>query len=211
MAVREFTDSHDREWRVWDVTTEHMHPVTRSEDYMANFQDGWLAFECGEEKRRLEMPYPSNWITLSIPDLEALCARATPVVRRWAQTTTGEERAKNASASERSAMEAAHAQITFRSPAGREWTVRIHECLDANGRDQVVLRMTADDLVVDLNSWPSNWQTASVQEFAMMVLDANPPLRRKAGVGPQRRHDDRSISSSDMTKSGGSDHTDERG
>ena len=55
MAVREFTDSRGVEWRVWDVTPAHMHPVTRGEDYMADLQDGWLAFESGREKRRLEM------------------------------------------------------------------------------------------------------------------------------------------------------------
>ena len=193
MAVREFTDSHDRVWRVWDVTPEHMHPVTRSEDYMANYQDGWLAFECAEEKRRLEPPYPATWTSLSIPALEALCARATPVVRRWMTSNSGKERAAKANESERSAMEAAHAQLTFRSPAGREWTARIHECTDAEGNDQVVLRFTADDIVVDLPEWPHDWQSATVQQFAMMLLDANPPRRRKKGEGPQRRYDDRLI------------------
>ena len=27
--MREFTDTDDVEWRVWAVTPQHMHPVTR--------------------------------------------------------------------------------------------------------------------------------------------------------------------------------------
>jgi hypothetical protein len=191
MAVREFTDSRGREWRVWDVTPEHMHPVTRSEDYMAGYQDGWLAFESGAEKRRLEAPYPADWINLSIPALEALCRGAAPVVRRAAQSDTGKQRALRASETEQQAMEASHAQITFRSPGGRVWTVRVHECLDHEGKQQTVLRFTAGDIVVDLPRWPESWQSATMPEFAIMLLDADLPRRRKKGEGPQRRRDDR--------------------
>ena len=79
MAVREFTDSRGVDWRAWDVTPTHMHPVTRGEDYMSNLQDGWLVFESGREKRRLEAPYPGNWNSLPIAELEELCRRASPV------------------------------------------------------------------------------------------------------------------------------------
>lgn len=191
MAVREFTDTKGREWRVWDVTPEHMHPVTRGEDYMLNLQDGWLAFESATEKRRLEAPYPKDWTSVSIPALEALCRRATPVVRRSMQSNTGKQRAIRATETERQAMEEAHAQITFRSPGGRLWTVRVHECLDAGGIEQTVLRFTADDIVVELPRWPGDWQSSTMEQFALMLLDANPPRRRKKGEGPQRRHDDR--------------------
>lgn len=191
MAVREFTDSHGREWRVWDVTPEHMHPVTRSEDYMADLQDGWLAFESGMEKRRLEAPYPRHWTTLGITALESLCEHATPVVRRPIQSTTGKMRAAQAVQTEAQAMKSAHAQISFRSPGGREWIARVHECLDRAGDDQMVLRFTTQDIVVELSRWPDDWQSASVEEFGLMLLDANPPRRRKDGEGPQRRHEDR--------------------
>lgn len=191
MAVREFTDSHGKEWRVWDVTPEHMHPVTRSEDYMANLQDGWLAFESGTEKRRLEAPYPGHWTTLSITALESLCDHATPVLRRPFQSTTGKMRAAQAVQTEAKAMVSAHAQISFRSPGGREWIVRVHECLDRAGDDQIVLRFTTQDIVVELPRWPDDWQSASVEQFGLMLLDANPPRRRKEGEGPQRRHEDR--------------------
>ncbi|HEX6598322.1 MAG TPA: hypothetical protein VF034_03300 [Gemmatimonadaceae bacterium] len=190
MSVREFTDSNGIEWRAWDVTPEHMHPATRSEDFMSNLQDGWLTFESATDKRRLAAPYPSDWTTYRIPDLEALCARAKSVTRRTQQSETGKQRAIVASQSEQKAIRSANASRTFRSPRGREWTVRVHECLDREGADQMVLRFTADDIIVELMNWPADWQSASVEDFALMLLDANPPRRRKKGDGPQRRYDD---------------------
>ncbi len=191
MAVREFTDSRGVDWRAWDVTPTHMHPVTRGEDYMANLQDGWLVFECGREKRRLEAPYPGDWNTLPIPQLEELCRRASPVRRIREKTDSGQRRAVTASEIEQGVIEQEGGRRTFRSPAGREWTVRIHECLDRGGEPEMVLRFTADDIVVELPTWPENWRNASVQEYALMLLDANPPRRLPKGQGPQRRRDDR--------------------
>ena len=190
MAVREFTDSRGIEWRAWDVTPEHMHPATRTEDFMSNLQDGWLAFESATEKRRLSAPYPSDWTSYRIPDLEALCAKAKSVTRRGVQSDTGKRRAEVARESENAAMRSANAQRTFRSPRGREWTVRVHECLDREGSDEMVLRFTTDDIIVELKNWPADWQSASMEDFALMMLDANPPRRRKKGDGPQRRYDD---------------------
>ena len=191
MAVREFTDSRGVDWRAWDVTPMHMHPVTRGEDYMANLQDGWLVFESGREKRRLEAPYPGNWNTLPIPELEELCRRATPVRRVREKTNSGQRRAVSAAEIEQGAIAQQNARRTFRSPGGREWTVRVHECLDRTGGPEVVLRFTADDIVVELARWPDNWQGATVEQFALMLLDANPPRRLPKGKGPQRRRDDR--------------------
>jgi hypothetical protein len=190
VAVREFTDSKGVEWRVWDVTPEHMHPATRSEDFMSNLQDGWLAFESSRDKRRLAAPYPSDWTSMGIPELEELCARAKPAGRRAALSDTGKQRAIAATATERQAIRSANAERTFRSPRGREWTVRVHECLDRDGAHQMVLRFTADDIIVELPDWPADWQSASVEDFALMLLDANPPRRRRRGEGPQRRYDD---------------------
>jgi hypothetical protein len=189
MAVREFTDSNGIDWRVWDVTPQHMHPATRAEDYMGNLQDGWLVFESETEKRRLEAPYPGEWPAFSLTRLEELCRRAKPV--RRPQTNTGKQQAVQIDAVERVAIVASDAQRVFRSPFGREWTVRVHECLDKAGDDRMVLRFTADDIVVELSRWPADWQTASVEQFGLMLLDANPPRRRPKGQGPQRRHDDR--------------------
>jgi hypothetical protein len=191
MAVREFTDSRGVDWRAWDVTPTHMHPVTRGEDYMANLQDGWLVFESGREKRRLEAPYPANWNTLPIPELEALCRRASPVRRVREKTNSGQRRAMSAVEIEKVAIDQEGGRRTFRSPGGREWTVRIHECVDRGGEAETVLRFTADDIVVELARWPIDWRDCSIEEFAMMLLDANPPRRMPKGKGPQRRRDDR--------------------
>jgi hypothetical protein len=55
----------------------------------------------------------------------------------------------------------------------------------------MVLRFTADDIVVELAKWPENWRESTVEQFALMLLDANPPRRLPKGKGPQRRRDDR--------------------
>lgn len=190
MAFREFTDSRGVVWRAWDVTTEQLHPVTRGEDYMGNLSDGWLAFESAGERRRMPAPYPRDWTDLSIPALEALC-RSAPVVsgRKVRSTPSGEHAAFAAEVADRAAI--AEAQRTFTSPRGRTWTVRLHECLRPDGERQVVLRFTADDIVVDLPRWPEGWREASMQDYALMLLDADPPRRPGKGRTPQRRRDDR--------------------
>lgn len=190
MAVREFTDSRRVEWRVWDVTPQHLHPVTRAEEFLSHLQDGWLAFDSGTQKRRFQAPYPANWTTMSIASLEALCQRAVPVPKRPAPTGTGKQRAVLATEMEKEAMRRAPAHRAFLSPGGREWTVRVHECLDRAGDEQKVLRFTTDDIVVELSRWPDDWHAASVERFALMLLDASPPRRRLKGEGPQRRRDD---------------------
>ena len=193
MAVREFTDNWGTEWRVWDVTPEVMHPITRSEDYMQKLQDGWLAFESAKEKRRLPAPYPADWTEFDLKRLEQLCQRATPVFRK-PQTPTGERRAAVAGEIEREAFEKAGEVRTFSSPRGREWTVRVHECLDRAGRPSRVLRFTSGDIVAELTEWPDGWREATMRDFAVMLLDAEPPRRRPSDPPPQRRHDDRAES-----------------
>lgn len=191
MALREFTDRKRTEWRVWDVSPTQVHPATRGEDYMDDFRDGWLVFESHREKRRLEAPYPSAWTTFDIPQLEELCERARPVLRHRSKRPSSEHLAIATAEAERSAEAESDSRRTFLSPHGREWTVRIHECLDREGVTQKVLRFTAGDTVVELLKWPENWQDLSVVEFAVLLLDAEPPRRRAKGLGPQRRRDDR--------------------
>lgn len=190
MSMREFTDSRGVEWRVWAVTPAHMHPVTRGEDYMEKLQDGWLAFESAFEKRRLETPYPGDWSTAPLAQLEGLCRRASPVPKRK-MTPSGQRRAISAMEIEKDAKADADARRTFMSPGGREWTARVHECLDREGDAQKVLRFTAGDIVVETRQWPEDWHELSVLEYAVLMLDAEPPRRRKKGEGPQRRRDDR--------------------
>jgi hypothetical protein len=186
--VREFTDSKNVVWRVWDVTTAQMHPVTKNEEFMGDLADGWLAFESPTEKRRLAAPYPAEWASMPIPELEALCQQAPPVVTRQARTASGELRIAAVEEIERAVVSAA--ERTFTSPRGRAWTVRLHECLDKDGRTMTVLRFTAEDVVVDLLAWPPDWKDYTATQYAMLMLDASPP-RRVGSSGPQRRRDDR--------------------
>lgn len=158
---------------------------------MGDLQDGWLAFQSALDKRRLEAPYPAAWTTMALTELEALLKRAAPVIRRAPKSPSGQRRAISAAEIEAGAIDGSDTRHTFQSPGGREWTVRVHECLDREGEEQVVLRFTADDIVVELGHWPEDWRDASVERFALMLLDANPPRRLPKGRGPQRRRDDR--------------------
>jgi hypothetical protein len=190
VAVREFTDSDGMDWRVWDVNPAQLHPATRAEDYMGNLMDGWLAFESAKTKRRLEAPYPAHWMALPLPELETLCKRASLVAPRRARSVSGERRAVTAAELERVAVDSAEAARTFMSPRGRQWTVRLHECLYEHGAARTVLRFTTADVVMELDEWPDDWRAATVQELAMLLLDATSPRRADAD-GPQRRRADR--------------------
>jgi hypothetical protein len=193
LAIREYTDSRRIEWRVWDVTPSQMHPLTRDEQFLEEMHDGWLVFESAREKRRLNAPYPRGWLDFEIPELEELCRKATPVHRRRAKSPSGEYRAITTAAIEREAEVGSGSRRTFKSPGGREWTVRVHECLDRDNATQKVLRFTAGDIVVELLDWPDDWETLAIVDYAVLLLDAEPPRRRPKGQGPQRRLEDRVV------------------
>jgi hypothetical protein len=192
MAAREFTDSWGTTWRVWDVTPDVMHPITRAEDFMTKLHDGWLAFESATEKRRLPAPYPHDWPDYTLAQLEALCQRAAPVVRK-SVTPVGEERATIIREIERAAIDRSSEVRTFTSPGGHTWTVRLHERLERSGAHETVLRFTSGDLVLELAEWPELWRTATVEEYAMMLLDTQLPRRPATENTPQRRWDDRHV------------------
>ena len=191
MPSREFTDKAGTVWRVWDVRPSALHPLTKGEDYMGNFADGWLAFESGTEKRRLPAPYPQRWVDFDLTALEALCRAALPVSPRRSRSPSGEQLAITEQSAEEVAR--ADAERTFPSPRGREWCVRLHECARRDGGTEVVLRFTAGDTVVDLKDWPANWKDLDRAEFALLLLDAEPPRRLGAKEQPQRRREDRPI------------------
>jgi hypothetical protein len=83
VAVREFIDTREREWRAWVVRPEDMHPVTRAETFMTELRDGWLAFETkdGEVRKRLVL-YPEDWHALPPEGLERLLQEAEIVPPR---------------------------------------------------------------------------------------------------------------------------------
>ena len=189
MASREFTDSKGTVWRVWDVTPTHLHPITKAEEYMEPWAGGWLTFESGKEKRRLVAPYPSHWFDYELSQLDALCRAAEPVAVKRTNTPTGNNLVTVEKAADLD--ERAVAERTFTSPRGRVWTVRVHECLRKDQSSEVVLRFTAGDSVVDLKVWPRNWKELTREDYAMLLLDAEPPRRMGKGERPQRRREDR--------------------
>lgn len=188
MASREFTDADGVVWRVWDVKPSHLHPATRAEEFMEPYAGGWLTFESPFEKRRLIAPYPSRWVEYDLSQLEMLCRAALPVGRKKKDTPQEHLAAveKTAESEER-----ADAERTFISPRGREWVVRLHECLRKDGSHEMVLRCTSGDSVVDLKDWPENWKELTREEFALLLLEAEPPRRMGPGERPQRRREDR--------------------
>ena len=189
MASREFTDSKGVAWRVWDVTPAHLHPLTRSEEYMEPYAGGWLAFESKFEKRRLVAPYWGRWHEYDLKQLEALLDAAAPVPKKRKETPSGERLAiieQGVDAEER----AAHERI-FQSPRGQEWKARLHENRAPDGGAEIVLRFTSGDSVLDVKDWPKDWKDLSRDELALLMLDAAPPRRQPAAEKPQRRQDDR--------------------
>ena len=82
--LRGFTDSSGREWQVWDVfptrgsSTDPTAALSRSSLKGTAYAEGWLCFECEDEKRRLA-PIPNAWAQYDLSMLEELCAKAKPV------------------------------------------------------------------------------------------------------------------------------------
>jgi hypothetical protein len=187
LSSREFTDSHGIVWRVWDVTPTRLHPITRGEEFMEPWAGGWLTFESVKGKRRLVAPYPSRWPEYDLQQLEALC-RAAELVGAKRNTPVTQHLVSVEDEADKD--ERGNFERTFKSPRGREWTVRVHECL-TNGTTELVLRFTAGDIVVDLKDWPADWKRLSREEFAVLLLDAQPPRRLLDSERPQRRREDR--------------------
>ena len=89
MGLREFRDSTGIVWRVWDVTPEVLDKRTTAEDFMQDWQDGWLCFESESSRRRLAT-YPTKWETMPEAELEELLVKAQPVKQRSAGSSTGQ-------------------------------------------------------------------------------------------------------------------------
>jgi len=111
MSLRTFVDSARREWLAFDViprADERRYSDRRGDD--ATFAgeerrdtdrrltvggsggmqgtEGWLCFECGEDRRRLS-PIPNGWSRASDATLESYCRLATPARRSHAIERAG--------------------------------------------------------------------------------------------------------------------------
>ena len=102
MAHRTIVDDRKQVWDVWEViparldgavlTDEPYPPRPRRSDPVRrlivpeSLQAGWLAFQCGEERRRLAPP-PAAWHELSDLELLRLMTSATPIHRKTERTS----------------------------------------------------------------------------------------------------------------------------
>jgi len=216
MAVREFTDGNGREWRVWDVFPEAIHPQTKTEDYLAAmYQTGWLVFETksGDEKRRLA-DFHTNWSGLSADGLEVLLRRAEvipPRKLRAIREARGDEAARQQEVARRRADQLADLPVTarsevpeeerpdvtdlgvvrtFRYPGGRYWVVCVIRHPEAGGPP--VLRFTAGARDIDMRDWPKDWTDYPDDQLIDLLRRAAPRLssRPPRPGTPRRRWDD---------------------
>jgi hypothetical protein len=86
MPARTFEDSAGVVWEVFEVHRSSQ----KSGAVSAGLEKGWLAFVSGDAKRRLA-PFPSEWLTADVKELERLCsiarvARATGITKRVRST-----------------------------------------------------------------------------------------------------------------------------
>jgi hypothetical protein len=81
-AIREFTDSDGRAWRVWAVTPSQSR-ISRRESNLGEFEHGWLAFETLDEELRKRLPhYPADWRTLPEAKIQELLGLAVEAPTR---------------------------------------------------------------------------------------------------------------------------------
>ena len=194
MALREFTASDGRSWRVWDVTPESMHPATRTEDFLAPFMEGWLVFEATDELAKCRLhPIPGLWAEATDAELEEMLHRAEPI---RGERISGPQRRIEAEAAARSATRkgdgATHGR-SFRFPNGRFWSVAewATSISGPTGGTRTVLRFSAGARSLDLTDWPREWRTMSDTQLAELLVTSfpRPPktnpttYRRRAGDG----------------------------
>jgi hypothetical protein len=208
MAVREFTDSSGREWRVWNVVPEAIHPQTKTEDYLADmYHTGWLVFEtkAEDEKRRLA-DFPRDWSELPDRALRVLLGRAEiipPRKLRALREARGEEAARQQERAVQRAKERADLPEeerpditdlgvvrTFRYPGGRYWTVCVIKHPEEGGAP--VLRFSAGARDIDLRDWPRAWADYPDEGLVDLLRSAAPrPRGQVRGPDtPRRRYDD---------------------
>jgi hypothetical protein len=189
MALREFTDSTGRGWRVWDIRPEQMHAATRAEDHLQSVINGWLAFEpaAGGEKRRLA-PIPARWDTATEVELEAMLERAEPARNEVAATPRRESPAPTGVA-QPSIQSAPGARIrTFLYPSGRYWTVN-ELSADSTGAAtrHPLLRFTSGSRALDTADWPSEWVDMSEGDLSELLYRSFPRDRSAANPTEFRR------------------------
>lgn len=203
MAVREFKDRTGRNWRVWEVTPESIHPQTKAEDYLTDcFLGGWLVFETfdGVEKRRL-CPLPFTWVQRSDSDLEALLGQAEvlrprgsmrsrymavpadlpPSVPFHAMTSIPRTAGGDID------MDYLGVVRRFIYPGGKAWRASVTPRAEPGG--PLVLRFVCDAQIVDFEEWPADWTDFSDAQLVELLRRGKPDEERRRKRAP-RRHTD---------------------
>ena len=195
MPLREFTASDGRQWRVWDVTPETMHPATRSEDYLAPYLDGWLVFEAKDESAKCRLhPIPSGWTTADDETLEEMLHRAESIRGERSSGPQARIEAEHAAAPTGPRRFDSNASArSFRFPNGRFWSVAewSTSASGADGGTRTVLRFSAGARSLDLTNWPKDWRAYSDGQLASLLVEGFPrssksnptTYRRRAGDG----------------------------
>ena len=81
MAHRRIVDTEEQVWDVWEVQTTAA--TSRRILVQPDLQGGWLAFQCGEQRRRLA-PLPVGWSEMSDHALLGLMDKAREIKPRAA-------------------------------------------------------------------------------------------------------------------------------
>jgi len=169
MALREFRDGKGIAWRVWATTPNGMYSLTVGDSTLGELRDGWLTFECADERRRLA-PFPADWDTLTDVELERCCTEAKAPPPRRPRTrdvqAEAEGRAPAPAGSATTPLDALAPTRTFAGTSGRLWRVAEHiENVGEDSADEVTrsggtryyLRFTSDSDVLELDTYPMAW------------------------------------------------------
>ncbi len=89
MGLREFKDAEGTTWQVWTVTADVLDKRTAAEDYMRDWQDGWLCFEHSGARKRLAQ-FPADWESMPDDKLQLLLEQAQAVKQRKGGSISGE-------------------------------------------------------------------------------------------------------------------------
>ena len=220
MGLREFRDSKGVLWKVWNVTPDSLDKRTTAEDYMREWQDGWLCFECADQRRRLAT-YPPAWEDIPDKELEQLLDRSQPVRRRKSGEVSGEFTRTPAAGSgasgtaadvERPLSQSRPAAGRMTPASGTEQT-RTRTVTDSRGRVFVVglyripqeptasgkvptspgtvLRFISGSIVLDLDDWPDDWDRYTESQLMGLLDRAQPADAESIGDSlPLRRQTD---------------------
>ena len=191
MALRVFTDRSGRQWRVWDVTADAIHPATRSEDYMRDYLGGWLAFESADGLAKCRLtPIPPQWATASIAELELWLHQAETVRGDRSSGSHGRVSAE-VMANPRIPADKRAPVRTFRFPGGRFWTVTECPASATTGADEAVphrvLRFMSGSRALDLASWPEDWASRSDSDLADLLTASFPHHNDESDDAAHRR------------------------